>query len=95
MPDQARHGAGLGLRRELVPDLMAGIPDRIDFLEFVPENRLDMGGARRRELRHFAAQPPLVAHGLSLNLGGPAPLDELFLRRVKRILDEYAIRHDA
>lgn len=54
MPGQARHGPGLGLRRELVPDLMAGIPDRIGFLELAPGNRLDMGGARRRELRHFA-----------------------------------------
>ncbi|MFA5082889.1 MAG: DUF692 domain-containing protein [Hydrogenophilaceae bacterium] len=91
MPGQPHHGAGLGLRREIVPDLMAGIPDSIAFLELAPENWLDMGGARRRELRHFAERIPIVAHGLSLNLGGPAPLDQIFLGRVRRFLDEYGI----
>lgn len=92
MPDHALHGAGLGLRRELIPDLRAGIPDAIDFFELAPENWLDMGGARRRDLRWLAERRPLVAHGLSLNLGGAAPLDEGFLLRVKRFLDEYDIR---
>lgn len=92
MRDTSPHGAGLGLRRELIPDLMAAdLPDAIDFLELAPENWLDMGGSRRKELRHFAERRPIVAHGLSLNLGGPAPLDEIFLKRVKRFLDEYGI----
>jgi len=89
------HGAGLGLRRELIPDLKA-LPDAtlaaaIDFFELAPENWLEMGGSRRRDLHHFAERRPIVAHGLSLNLGGPTPLDELFLQRVKRFLDEYRI----
>ncbi len=91
MRETSLHGAGLGLRREHLPDLMAGIPDAIDFLELAPENWLDMGGAHRRALRHVAGRRPIVVHGLSLNLGGPAPLDEMFLRRVKRFLDEYRI----
>ncbi len=91
MRDPSLHGAGIGLRRELIPDLRAAIPDAIDFFELAPENWLDMGGARRRDLRHFAERRPIVAHGLSLNLGGPAPLDEVFLRRVKRFLDEHGI----
>ena len=85
------HGAGLGLRRELIPDLRSGIPDAIEFLELAPENWLDMGGQRKKDLRYFAERLPLVAHGLSLNLGGPAPLDEIFLGRVKRFLDEHDI----
>lgn len=91
MPVLDLHGAGLGLRREHLPDLMAGIPDAIDFFELAPENWLDMGGSRRKALCHIAERRPLVAHGLSLNLGGPAPLDEIFLKRVKRFLDEYRI----
>lgn len=91
MRDTSLHGAGIGLRRELIPDLRAAIPDAINFFELAPENWLDMGGARRRDLRYFAERRPLVAHGLSLNLGGPAPLDEIFLRRVKRFLDEHGI----
>lgn len=91
MPVDDLHGAGLGLRREHLPDLMAGVPDAIDFFELAPENWLDMGGSRRKALRHIAERRPIVAHGLSLNLGGPAPLDEVFLKRVKRFLDEYRI----
>lgn len=92
MRDIALHGAGLGLRRELIPDLRAAdLANLPDFFELAPENWLDMGGSRRKELRHFAERRPIVAHGLSLNLGGTAPLDEIFLKRVKRFLDEYGI----
>jgi uncharacterized protein (UPF0276 family) len=91
MRELSLHGAGLGLRRELIPDLKASIPDAIDFFELAPENWLDMGGTRRKDLHHFAERRPIVAHGLSLNLGGPAPLDEIFLKRVKRFLDEHGI----
>lgn len=85
------HGAGLGLRRELLPALGSGVPDAINFLELAPENWMELGGAWRRDLRRLAAQRPIVAHGLSLSLGGPAPLDEAFLVRVKRFLGEYDI----
>ncbi len=91
-PDKPLSGAGLGLRREHIPDLRAGIPEAIDFFELAPENWLEMGGAWRKDLRHFAERRPIVAHGLSLSLGGPAPLDGEFLRRIKRFLDEHGIR---
>lgn len=90
-PDMPLSGAGLGLRREHIPDLMAGIPEAIDFFELAPENWLGIGGAWRKELRHVAERRPLVAHGLSLSLGGPAPLDTDLLKRIKRFLDEYGI----
>ncbi|MBU1190150.1 MAG: DUF692 domain-containing protein [Gammaproteobacteria bacterium] len=91
MPDANLNGAGLGLRRELLPALRSGVPDAIDFFEIAPENWLDMGGIWRKDLRLFSEQRPMVAHGLSLSLGGPAPLDESFLKRVKLFLDEYDI----
>jgi uncharacterized protein (UPF0276 family) len=91
MSIQQLHGAGLGLRREHLPDLRSGVPDSLDFFELAPENWMEMGGAWSKDLRHIAEQRPIIAHGLSLSLGGPAPLDENFLRRVKRFLDEYQI----
>jgi uncharacterized protein len=91
MRDTPLHGAGLGLRREFVPALRAHIPDAIDFFELAPENWLGLGGAQRRDLRGIAVQRPIVAHGLSLNLGGQAPLDEGFLKRIRQFLDEYNI----
>ena len=87
------HGAGLGLRRALIPDLKAvpdaTLADAIDFFEFAPENGLEIGGSRRCDLHHFAERRPLFAHGLSLNLGGATLLDELYLQRMKLSLDEH------
>jgi uncharacterized protein (UPF0276 family) len=82
----AIHGAGLGLRRELLPALKAGVPPVIDFFELAPENWIDLGGATGRSLRQFTERWPVVCHGLSLSLGGPAPLDELLLTRVRKFM---------
>ncbi len=90
-PDTLLSGVGLGLRRELIPDLRQGIPDAIDFFELAPENWMELGGAWRKDMAWFAAQRPLVAHGLSLSLGGPAPLDTDYLKRIRRFLDEHHI----
>lgn len=85
-------GAGLGLRRELMFPLMAEPSPVIDFFEISPENYLDLGGKRARDFRWFSERYPMVAHGLSLNIGGPDPLDEAFLIRLKRFMDEHQIR---
>jgi len=85
------YGAGLGLRRELIPELKTQVPSAIDFFEIAPENWIDLGGALGRDLCYFTERFPIVCHGLSLSLGGPAPLDELFLQRVKGFLDQHKI----
>lgn len=71
--------------------LRAGGASAIDFFEISPENWIDIGGQWARELRWFTERFPFVAHGLSLSLGGPAPLDEGFLRRIKAFLDAHRI----
>ncbi len=85
-------GAGLGLRRSLLEPLMAAGPGQADFLEVAPENWIGVGGRLGRRLRWFTERYPFVCHGLSLSLGGPAPLDEHFLARLKRFLDEHGVR---
>jgi hypothetical protein len=84
-------GAGLGLRRELIPALQARVPAAIRFFELAPENWMDIGGASAKTLRGFTERYPFVCHGLSLSLGGPGPLDELFLVRLKRFLRQHGI----
>ena len=83
-------GAGLGLRRRLLPDLVAMDGGAVDFLEVAPENWIGIGGRLGRQFRRLAEKFPLVCHGLSLSLGGPAPLDTAFLNQIKAFLD----RHD-
>jgi len=91
MIDSALHGAGLGLRRELVPALTAGKPDVISFYEVAPENWMEMGGAKGKAFRALTERTPLVCHGLSLSLGGPTALDEVFLRKLKRFLELHRV----
>lgn len=79
-------GAGLGFRRELIAPLQAGVPDAVHFFELAPENWADLGGRSARELRAFTERFPFVCHGLSLSLGGPGPLDEAWLRRIKAFM---------
>ncbi|MCK5191287.1 MAG: DUF692 domain-containing protein [Methylococcales bacterium] len=85
------YGAGLGLRREHMLPLMADVPDSIDFFEISPENYLDLGGKRAKDFRWFTERYPFVAHGLSLSIGGPDPLDEDFLYRIKDFMAEHHI----
>lgn len=85
-------GAGLGLRRDLMDDLESMGAARIDFMEVAPENWIGVGGRLGKRLRGFTERFPFVCHGLSLSLGGPAPLDEPFLERVKGFLDAHGVR---
>ncbi|MBP5986655.1 MAG: DUF692 domain-containing protein [Azonexus sp.] len=85
------HGAGLGFRRELIAPLKTAVPEAIRFFELAPENWAGMGGRSGKDLRHFTERYPFVCHGLSLSLGGPGPLDEALLRRIKAFMTEHGM----
>jgi len=85
-------GAGLGLRRPLADKLMADPPTDIDFMEVAPENWIHVGGALGKKLRFFTERYPFIAHGLSLSIGSPAPLNEQLVRDVKDFMAEHDIR---
>lgn len=88
----AFHGAGLGLRRALLGPLQDSAGAGIDFFEAAPENWINVGGKFGRIFRSFSERHPIVCHGLSLSLGGPAALDETLLQKIRRLLDEHQIR---
>jgi uncharacterized protein (UPF0276 family) len=85
-------GAGLGLRRALLGPLQAADPQGWDFFEVAPENWINIGGRLGRQFRALSERHPLVCHGLSLSLGGPDPLDETFIHRMRRFFDEHGVR---
>jgi uncharacterized protein (UPF0276 family) len=82
----------LGLRRSLMGPLQETPPEPVDFFEVAPENWIGIGGKMGKDFRRFTERYPFVAHGLSLSIGSPSPLDETFLQRVKRLLDEHNFR---
>ena len=85
-------GAGLGLRRSFVDEIMQLNHPPIDFIEVAPENWMEMGGRLGKKLRAFSERFPMLCHGLSLSLGSPAPLDEAFVKRIRQFLDQHQVR---
>ena len=55
-------GAGLGLRRALLNELMDNPPADIDFMEVAPENWIDVGGVLGKKFRYFTERYPFVIH---------------------------------
>lgn len=83
-------GAGLGYRRNLAEDFLQ-LPSNnaIQFIEVAPENWSKMGGMARYQFDQAAERFPLAVHGLSLSLGGQAPLDRELLRNTKALINQY------
>lgn len=90
-------GAGLGLRRALLSKLNADdVAERMSavaFMEVAPENWIDVGGHLGQKFHAYCEHYPMLLHGLSLSLGSPDPLDEDFIRRIGRFMDEHNIRY--
>jgi uncharacterized protein (UPF0276 family) len=83
--------AGLGLRRGLLPSLLAMDDAAVDFLEVAPDNWIGVGGQFGDALSELSARFPLSCHGLSLSLGGSAPLDMDLLRATRQFNDRHGI----
>ncbi len=83
-------GVGLGLKRELIPQIQALYQhpsiSHINFVEIAPENWIGAGGKYARDLAWFVERYPIICHGLCLSLGGPDPLNIAFLKQVKQFL---------
>ena len=58
-------------------------------MEVAPENWVKMGGAARYKFDQAAERYPLAVHGLSLSLGGQAPLDRELLKNTKALMTQY------
>ncbi|MBK5971293.1 MULTISPECIES: HvfB family MNIO-type RiPP peptide maturase [Thiorhodovibrio] len=87
-------GAGLGLRRSFLSDLAEAPPvGQVDFYEIAPENWIGVGGRKGRLLHALTERFPFVCHGLSLSIGGAAPVDTNFLRQLKGFLDQHGVEH--
>lgn len=88
-------GSGLGLKRELIPQIQANYGQaeiaNIGFLEIAPENWINAGGKYSNQLDWFVERYPMVCHGLCLSLGGLSPLNTDFLGQVKTFLQQYQI----
>ena len=75
-------GVGIGLRRPYYDEILT-TERALDWLELVPENFMRSGGWVDRVLDAARERWPIVPHGVSLDIGGPDPLDREFLSAVR------------
>jgi len=86
------HGAGLGLRRPILNQLLQSPAKEVGFYEVAPENWITIGGKFGKALRAMTERFDFVCHGLSLSVGGTDPLDEPFIREIKNFMAEHQIK---
>lgn len=91
MTQQPVSGTGLGLRREMLDELITAKPAEIDFFEVAPENWIPFGGKLQKKFQQLTEQHRFICHGLSLSIGSPEPLDVLFVKQVKQFLRQHNI----
>jgi uncharacterized protein len=89
---QLVHGAGLGLRRSFLTEIIANPPTSVDFYEVAPENWMTMGGRYGKQFRAMTERFDFVCHGLSLSIGSTDALDEQFVRAVKQFMREHGMK---
>jgi len=57
------HGAGLGLRRPFLSQLIEAPPKEVDFYEVAPENWITIGGKFGKQFRAMTERFDFVCHG--------------------------------
>ncbi len=88
---QGIKGAGLGLRSSFMDAIDQH--EAPEWFEIVPENWVHMPPGMEQRFAAVAERFPLVCHGLSLSIGGNAPLNIPFLKELKSFMDRYGIEH--
>ena len=78
-------GVGVGLRVPHYAHILAQRP-RLDFFEIISENFMVQGGKPLYHLERVLESYPVIQHGVSLNIGGPDPIDRSYLDRLKQLV---------
>lgn len=86
------HGAGLGLRRAFLAEIVENPPSEVNFYEVAPENWITLGGKLGKQFRAMTERFNFIGHGLSLSIGSSDPLDEKFIHDIKKFLALHHIK---
>ncbi len=90
-------GAGLGLRREKLNEMLdsmhSGELSPVNFMEVAPENWINVGGTFGKKFRQFTEKYDFLCHGLSLSIGSPSQLDEDFVRAIGKFMQTHGVKH--
>ena len=73
------------MRRALLGPLLSMDQGSVDFMEAAPENWIGVGGRFGKQFRNWRSATPIVLHGLSLDIGGPDPIDTELVQSVREL----------
>lgn len=79
-------GCGIGLRKEHFDAILEEKPD-VAFFEAISENFMIDGGRPLAILERIRRDYPVALHGVSLSIGSAGPIDRVYLRRLKALVD--------
>ncbi|NOT12250.1 MAG: DUF692 domain-containing protein [Methylococcaceae bacterium] len=89
---QLVHGAGLGLRRPFLNQIVETPLHTVGFYEVAPENWITIGGKTAKQFRALTERYDFVCHGLSLSLGSTDSLDEKLIHDIKNFMAEHQMK---
>ncbi|WP_347987989.1 DUF692 domain-containing protein [Methylomonas sp. AM2-LC] len=89
---QLVYGAGLGLRRSFLSEIIDHPAEQVDFFEVAPENWMNIGGKLGKQFRAMTERYPFICHGLSLSIGSTDPLDLAFVHNLKHFMLQHGIK---
>jgi uncharacterized protein len=86
-------GVGLGLRRDLIDDVLAALTEGrslpgVSFFEISPENYMRRGGYFPAALEQISEHYRFLTHGLTLSLGAIDPFDEGYMRELRAFVEQ-------
>jgi uncharacterized protein (UPF0276 family) len=79
-------GCGVGLRNDHYDHILKHQPE-MDWFEAITENFMDSGGRPVAILEQIRKHYPVALHGVSLSVGSVDPLNEIYLHRLKLLVD--------
>lgn len=81
---------GLGWRADLAAGILGSL-DRVDLVEVIADDWVDLPRRKRRALATLAAQVPVVLHGVGLGLASAEPVAETRLAAFARLASEAGV----
>lgn len=79
------------MRRALLGPLLSMGQGKVNFMEAAPENWIGVGGRFGKQFRALAERYPIVLHGLSLDIGGPDPIDTELVYAVRDLMKAFDV----
>ena len=78
---------GLGWRPDIAADIFAN-QDHIDLLEVIADDFFDAPSKYVGALKILSSQIPVVLHGVGLGLASSSPVEQKFLEKMARLVDQ-------